>query len=497
MKRTGILRGRRRRVIASALVASAVVASGSATVGTHRAAAATFDFDNGNAILDVLSTTGNDVRASTDAMDASLVLHLTEVISTGWFDAIAPYTPHAVGIHSDLGRRPASESATKRDRNIALLYSTFRTYSALMPKYVADWRAMMTSVGLDPDDDQENTRTPIGIGNMAGNAAVAAAERDGMNMLGDEGGHKYNRQPYADYTGYQPVNTADKFRDPSRWQPLVVAKGNGNFTVQQFVTPQLRLVKPYSYDSPKRFTVPPPVNSDYQKNRAGYKKQADEILDASANLTDEQKAKAEFFNNKFLALGASVGVPKSNSVADLDDWIQFHLTIDIADWDTIIAVWHNKYVYDSTRPITAIRYLYGDKPLTAWGGPGRGTVHDISGNDWQSYLPTPNHPEYPSGSTSVCAAQAEAARLYHGSDALAFSYTAVKGSSQIEPGLVPAQDTKLAWTTWTDFAKDCGMSRLWAGVHYLSAIKAGWNLGPKIAPLAYAFVQRHIKGQAG
>ena len=312
-----------------------------------------------------------------------------------------------VGSHARRGRRPASESATKRDRNIALFYSTFRTYSALMPKYVADWRKMMTSVGLDPDDDQQSTQTPIGIGNMA-NAAVAAAERDGMNMLGDEGGHK--------------------------------------------------------------------------------------ILQTSANLTDGQKVKAEFFNNKFLALGASVGVPKSGSVADLDDWIEFHVTVDIADWDTIIAAWYNKYIYDAVRPITAIRYLYGNKPLTAWGGPGKGTVHDISGNDWQSYLPTPNHPEYPSGSTSVCSAQAAAARLYHGTDALDFSYTAAKGSSQIEPGLVPAQDTKLAWS---NFAKDCGMSRLLAGVHFMSSIKAGWGLGPKIAPLAYAFVQRHIKGQTG
>jgi hypothetical protein len=40
-----------------------------------------------------------------------------------------------------------------------------------------------------------------------------------MNQLGDEGGVLCNRQPYADYTGYDPVNTAYDLRDPSRWQP--------------------------------------------------------------------------------------------------------------------------------------------------------------------------------------------------------------------------------------------------------------------------------------
>lgn len=495
MERQKASHSRIRKATACVVAVLAVVAIGPATIAPQSATADSFDFDNGNAILDVLPQSGDEIRASFDSMDATLVLHLTEMVSTAWYDSIAPYTPHAVGIHSNLGRRPASESATKKDRNIALLYSTFRTYSALMPQYTADWRKMMASVGLDPDDNQENTQTPIGIGNLAGKAAVEAGEHDGMNMLGDEGGRTYNRRPYADYTGYKPVNTAYELKDPSRWQPDILAKGNGTFQVQQFVTPQVRLIKPYSYDNPKQFLVPPPKNSDYH-NRAAYKKQADDILKASADLTDEQKVKAELFNNKFLALGASVGTPRSNSVADLDEWIEYHVTIDVADWDTAIAVWYNKAKYDSVRPFSAIRYLYGDQPVTAWGGRGKGTVNDIPGNEWRSYLQTADHPDYPSASTSFCASQAEAARLFRGTDALDFSYSAVKGSSQVEPGLTPAQDVHLTYNSWSAFAKDCGLSRFWSGVHFMPAVEAGWDLGPRIAKLAYAYLQRHIKGEA-
>ena len=71
--------------------------------------------------------------------------------------------------------------------------------NSLLPKRNAEWRAMLVSVGLDPDDNEENQLTPIGIGNLAGKAVVAYREHDGMNQLGDEGGVRYNRSPYADY----------------------------------------------------------------------------------------------------------------------------------------------------------------------------------------------------------------------------------------------------------------------------------------------------------
>ena len=89
---------------------------------------------------------------------------------------------------------------------------------------------MLTSVGLDPDDASEDKTTPIGIGNLAGKAVVAFREHDGMNQLGDHGGRMYNLQPYADYTGFEPVNTAYDLRDPSKWQPRILPSGNGDLS---------------------------------------------------------------------------------------------------------------------------------------------------------------------------------------------------------------------------------------------------------------------------
>ena len=118
--------------------------------------------------------------------------------------------------------------------------------NSLLPQHAADWRRMMTSVGLDPDDGHTSGTDAIGIGNAAGNAVAAAREHDRMNQLGDEGRRLFNRRPYSDYLGYEPVNTAYQLHDPSRWQPNIITRGNGLFQVQQFVTPQWRVTRPYS-----------------------------------------------------------------------------------------------------------------------------------------------------------------------------------------------------------------------------------------------------------
>ena len=53
--------------------------------------------------------------------------------------------------------------------------------------------------------------------------------------------------------------------------------------------------------------------------------------------------------------------------------------------------------FDAIRPISAIRYTYGDNPITAWLGPGKGTG-TTTGNGYRSYLRTMQHSDYPSGS---------------------------------------------------------------------------------------------------
>lgn len=455
---------------------------------------ATFDLDHGNALTGVIYPHFQKaVRTVTpDGSDATMVADHILMTEVSWFDAIAPYHPTAVGIYSNLGRRPKSEETT-RNRNIAVIYAAYTSLNHSFPQFASDFRDMMATAGLDPGDAKPNTTTPAGIGTMAAQKVIAARKHDGSNRDGDEGGRKYNRVPYADYTGWKPVNTAYELRDPSHWQPNIVGK-NGIFKIQQFVTPQYGRVTPISYKSPSQFSLTPPVNSDVH-NRAAYKKQADEILSASAHLTDHDKMTAEFFNDKINALGYTTGNWVFNAYHfDIEKSVEFVAAVDIAIFDAAIASWYFKRKYDSVRPFSAIRYLYGNKKVTAWGGPGKGTVSDITGNEWTSYLPVADHPEYPSTSAAFCLAYTSAARDFLGSDKIDISVTKAKGSSFVEPGITPAKDVTLHWSSWTQLANDCRMSRVLGGVHFRSAVINAAQYAPRIGDMANSLIQRKLKG---
>lgn len=476
-------------------VATAAVLIATMTQGQAAPAkAAAFDLDNGNALLGIVYPHfSKAVRTVTPSGgDATLVADHILTTEVAWFDAIAPYHETAVGIYSNLGRRPTSE-ATTRNRNIAVIYSAYTSLNAIFPQFKDDFDQMMAEAGLDPNNRSEDPTTAAGIGNMASMKVLQARKNDGSNRDGTEGGRKYNPTPYADYSGYKPVNTAYELRDPSHWQPLLNGK-EGLFTIQQFVTPYWGQVKPISYRSPKEFSITPPVNSNHN-NRAAYKAQADEILAASAGLDDQKKMQAEFWNDKINSLGRVAGTAAFEQYhMDIEKAVQYVATVDIAIFDVSIATFAFKRQYDSVRPTTAIRYLYGDKKITAWGGPGKGTVNDITGNEWRSYLPTADHTEYPSASTAYCLAYAQAARRFLGSDQLSMTQTMPKGSSFVEPGITPAADVTIHYDNLTDMANACRMSRILGGVHFRAAIENPMQFAPKVGDSVYTFIQNKLNG---
>ncbi|WP_406423076.1 hypothetical protein OH809_08000 [Streptomyces sp. NBC_00873] len=440
-------------------------------------------------------------------MDATVFLWTNRAAMLAAFDALAPYHPTAVGVYSRIPRRPSSESATNRNMNIAVIYAQLGIWKRLLPRNVGGLRQVMVALGLNPDDESENLTSPIGIGNVAAKTAWEALSNDGMNVLGYEGGRKYNPRPWADYTGYQPVNTPYKLVNPSRWQPQLgphngrrVGGGPGDMGIyvsQHFVTPQIRLTKPHIFTDPSRYQLAAPTHSDHTRPQE-YKRSVDEILEASASLTDERKALAEVMDNKLWGIGySSIIVARNHDQNDemgVHGWAQWTLQTILATFDTTIAAWHQKHRFDAVRPISAVRHVYGRSKLTAWGGPGMGTVNDMPANEWVGYLPTGDHPEYPSGSTTLCAAGSQAARRYFGSDNLDWTFNFPAGKALVEPGIAPAKDVKVHFSTWTEFDKACARSRVDGGVHFKKTVERSLVFGEQFGDLAYEFVQRHVKG---
>ena len=445
-----------------------------------------------------------------------MVARALAIAHTCMFDAWAAYDRSAVGTR--LGgrlRRPAYERrlANKVD---AISYAAYRAGVDLFPgSRATTFEPLMERLGLDPGDASTTTASPVGIGNVAAQAVLAYRHRDGANQLGDEPGG-IPGVPYSDYTGYVPANQPMDTRvaldpttvhDVNRWQPLTYVDGTGTLVTPRFVGAQWQRVLPFAMSSSDAFAA---ERGPARNGSAAFVVQARELVELSAGLTDEQKLIAEYW-----ADGPRSELPPGHwnlfaqqvvhrdrtgdSEHDLDLAVKLFFALTNAIFDSGFCAWDNKVEFDSVRPITAIRWLFRDRQIRAWGGPGRGT-QTIAGEEWFPYqptsFPTPPFAEYSSGHSNFSAAGAEILRLFTGADRFGGSVRFARGSSRVEPGLVPSADLTLAWRTFSDAAAQAGLSRRLGGIHFMQGDLDARATGRTAARRCWRVARTYFAGTA-
>ena len=167
------------------------------------------------------------------------------------FDAWSRYDAAATPVYLEGVERRPNDEHTLRNKEIAISYAAYR---ALREYFYTDtllFREFMQEHGFDPDDDSLDPLTPVGIGNLAAKAVIAARHGDGANQYGEEEGS--NGVPYFNYVGYEPVNSPDENVDPNRWQPKYFSDGQGGKFAPACLTPYWDRVVPVALQS----LVPP------------------------------------------------------------------------------------------------------------------------------------------------------------------------------------------------------------------------------------------------
>jgi PAP2 superfamily len=494
--------GRRRGIGIAAL--AVVVALLAAVPGQRVAGAATAAASSGPTVVvrwDQAALQG--IRDST--LGPPMAARALAILHTCVYDAWAAYDPVAVGTR--LGgslRRPAAER-TAANKEQAISFAAYRAAVDLFPADRTRFDALMAGLGYDPADTTTDTSVPAGVGNVACQAVLDFRHHDGANQLGD-----LHPGPYSDYTGYVPVNDPmvvasfdpATVHDPDRWQPLRFTDAAGREVTQGFVGAQWQHVVPFALRSASQF------RSRVGPARAGsnaYLRQARELLEISANLTDRRKAIAEYWANGprselppgHWALFGEFVSARDRDTVDQDAKMFFALANAV--FDAGIAAWDGKRAFDSVRPITAVRWLFHGRPVHAWAGPGLGT-RVIDGGDWLPYqpatFPTPPFPEYPSGHSTFSAAGATILALFTGSDAFGGSVTIPAGSSTVEPGISPRMDVTLSWPTFTAAANEAGISRRYGGIHFRQGDLDGRLLGRLVGVQAWAKALTYFAGLA-
>ncbi|CAN0141131.1 unnamed protein product, partial [Discosporangium mesarthrocarpum] len=332
-------------------------------------------------------------------------------------------------------------------------------------------------------------------------------ENDGWNADGRLD-RDFNLIPFSDLNAedaegnswepYTPCNSPWKLKRKHRWQPLVETDGVGYISHQQHVTPYIgATARLFGFESKKKEQEFISRRSPYPNYK--YHSASKEVLQEAAMMAtdDEKKVGIEFFDHKFTSL-IPLKIEWAKSRQTELEYYQVTLAVQLAMYDATVLVWREKVCHDRVRPPTMIKSRFGDEEVYSYAGPGEGAKM-IKASEWQPYVRTMPHSEYPSASSCFCQVFAEVLQHSSGEDDISppLQFTAAtKGSLRSEPGITPATDVVFTYKKWSEIAEMCGQSRLWGGMHFEESVPAGAELcgGGLVASEVLAAVDKLVAG---
>jgi len=194
--------------------------------------------------------------------------------------------------------------------------------------------------------------------------------------------------------------------------------------------------------------------------------EAKEVYDAVRNATPEHLAIARFWSDDPMLSMTPPGhwVSIALQVAErgdlsLEDHVDLLARIGVGMADAFVGCWHDKYVHNLVRPITYIRRTIDPK--------------------WEPVLNTPPFPEYPSGHSTVSGAMDAVLTAFFGDN---YAFDDHTGS--------PDGRNPRSYASFHEAAEEAGISRLYGGIHFRSAIVDGLAQGRCIGEYTIALRTR-------
>jgi membrane-associated phospholipid phosphatase len=220
-------------------------------------------------------------------------------------------------------------------------------------------------------------------------------------------------------------------------------------------------VTPFAMINGSQFRPPPPPGLDSAQWAFDFNLTKELGRSDSATRTAEQSEIARFWADgpgtvtppgHWNIIARDLALQRGNT---LDQNARLFALLNIAEADAAIIAWDCKYAFNFWRPITAIPNADID-----------GNPDTVSDPTWTPFLVTPNFPEYISGHSTFSGAAAAVLGVVFGSDDISFTTT-----SEDMPG------TPRTFSSFSQAAQEAGMSRIYGGIHFLSANVNGLSSG--------------------
>jgi hypothetical protein len=111
---------------------------------------------------------------------------------------------------------------------------------------------------------------------------------------------------------------------------------------------------------------------------------------------------------------------------------------------------------------------------------------------------TPPFAEYTSGHNAFSEAASAVFISFAGTDSFKTAMLVMMpgGTSTVEPGLVPRDNTGFRFTSFTDAADQAGWSRRYGGIHFEDGDLQGRTLGHQIGKVVWAKALTYFNGTA-
>ena len=287
------------------------------------------------------------------------------------------------------------------------------------------------------------------------------------------------------------VNAIGSFPQPRQWTRLTIGGVQQNYLT-------------YAWDSVVSTCLSEQDELDIQASVApltGASRDAeiDSLLTLAANLSDTEKIQAEFWAGGPGEVAPPLicvwfwkeymrclpGVSKTTVMYSLQD-----LAVHMLEGSRV--TWRLKALYMEARPIQEIRRRYAGQSVLSWNG-------TVDGAQWVPYqmanFVTPPFADFPSGHSHFSKAfsltmnkwfgetiqhvpmiydnQPLISKLFPLNNATSYGSFAVNaGASTVQPGIVPSAPITISFETWDDISTSAGISRLYGGIHALSAHQA-------------------------
>lgn len=301
-------------------------------------------------------------------------------------------------------------------------------------------------------------------------------------------------------------NLSSYLTNTNSWTPIQTTI-NGQIKKQNPLAPYFGSV--WNWFTSADWTEIDRIGAEFYPSATIFNEQVDKLVEINSSLTDEEKMKAEVWAGfeadratppgKAMILLSLLIAAKSYNVKESAALIG---AVSSSLFHAAVAAWKIKYDYLQPRPIQNIRLNYDSQNIVS---PYDGTSKD--GAFWLPYQPevhyTPPFPDYISGHSTFTMAFSTVMNLALNIDEIPiqgcmidpiyfklfsavfdnmteptlFSTLALRPESSLVISDTPAVPIELKWQTWSQLARESGMSRIYGGIHWENSNMGGLAVG--------------------